>query len=352
MITICDQTARHTSVLPIGQPLPDGRAAGAGLARAAWVYLHQLTTGAFSLVREFVDEGRPSGIMNGLRQPTARKSFDVEVFYGDQAVAIDDLARELVVEVRATIEHATIAKGEHRRGLASPVASALPPSESPVTGSDVCLCCPTKPRISGGSAVTECGEVRQTHVDADRLGGRWQRGYFNFSADAGVPLPALSLHRDGLRGADEGAMQFDLQVSNLRDGQPIAEPEAALAESHRVEAVERSEAREPRLLASLAPPIERPKGSIQSAQDSLKHLRVDRCHIVALGLDWRELGGLAEEANRDTVAAPCVSPFLKRGVIKLATYSQVGFERVALGVRWVEPVAIGSQRHFSAYFTS
>lgn len=119
MITICHQAARETSVLPIRQSLADTRAADACLTRAARVNLHQLTTSVLSFVRQFIGERGPSGIVDGLRQHSAGQSLDVQVFDGDQPIAIHELPREFVVKVGADVEQAAMPSRQQRSSLAA-----------------------------------------------------------------------------------------------------------------------------------------------------------------------------------------------------------------------------------------
>ncbi len=77
--------------------LGHGRSAYAHLAGSTRIHLHQLSPGAFSLVREFGEERASSGVVDGAGQYSARKSFDVQVFHRDQTVAFHHPAAEIIM---------------------------------------------------------------------------------------------------------------------------------------------------------------------------------------------------------------------------------------------------------------
>src|SRR5438477_2493761 len=80
----------------------------ARLRRSVWVYLHQHSPGAFSLVREHLREGVPSRIVNGLRQHSTGEALYVQILDGDCAVLIYQLARQFVLEVGALVPHVDV----------------------------------------------------------------------------------------------------------------------------------------------------------------------------------------------------------------------------------------------------
>src|SRR5689334_24666081 len=83
--------------------LRDVRSTETCLARPARVNLDEITPGAFSLVRDFIHKCRPSGIVDGLCQHSAGKSFDVQIFDGDQAVTVNNFTRFLVMKIGALL---------------------------------------------------------------------------------------------------------------------------------------------------------------------------------------------------------------------------------------------------------
>jgi len=84
---------------PHVQTLADRRATRTALLRRpGCIDTEQLSTGAFSLVREDRDERRPAGVLDLLGQHTAGQALDVEIFNGVGVVRLDDRLGRFVVE--------------------------------------------------------------------------------------------------------------------------------------------------------------------------------------------------------------------------------------------------------------
>ena len=71
------------------------------LGRTGRVHPHDSSTGAFSLIGELGEERCPTSIVDGAGQHRRCQSLDVQVFDGNQSIAIDDAPSRLVVEVGA-----------------------------------------------------------------------------------------------------------------------------------------------------------------------------------------------------------------------------------------------------------
>src|SRR5207249_2154667 len=81
----------------------DGLAAATPLSLAVGIHSHELPTGACSLVVDSLEELTPSGIVDRLCQYAAGEALNVQVFHGDQPVAVDQDARGLVLAVVALV---------------------------------------------------------------------------------------------------------------------------------------------------------------------------------------------------------------------------------------------------------
>src|SRR5208283_138910 len=133
MITTSRQSANRAIVPAIRQGLRHARAARAGLRRATRVDLDKLPTGAFCLVREHRTELSPSRVVNRLRQHSASETLHVQIFDRDQTVLVDQLARELVLEVPALIADVDMRPLQQPDGFTSPVTALLPPCHFPLS---------------------------------------------------------------------------------------------------------------------------------------------------------------------------------------------------------------------------
>jgi hypothetical protein len=75
MIPWGHESAGRTEVFSVRKQFANGRAAQTCLTRAARIDGHELATGTLSLVRQHGKESRPSRVVNGLGQHSARESL-------------------------------------------------------------------------------------------------------------------------------------------------------------------------------------------------------------------------------------------------------------------------------------
>jgi|SRR5271167_1800986 len=76
---------------------------GAFLTRVLRVYLDYLPTSVSSFVGKYVEEGRPSDIVNCFGKNASRQTLDVEVFDGNHAEVLYQPVRQLVLKIFALI---------------------------------------------------------------------------------------------------------------------------------------------------------------------------------------------------------------------------------------------------------
>src|SRR5674476_1433797 len=126
MIATSRQSASRAIVPTIREGLRHALPAQASLACAPRVNLYNSPTGTCSLVDEHRNEHRPSGIVNRLRQHSTGESLHVQILNGDHAVIVDQLARQLVLEVSPLVAHVDVGPLKQPHGLAPSVAALLP----------------------------------------------------------------------------------------------------------------------------------------------------------------------------------------------------------------------------------
>src|SRR4051794_24815484 len=127
MIATSRQGASRAIVPTIHERFGHALPTNARLRRSAWVYLHQHSPGAFSLVREHLREGAPSRIVNRLGQYSTGETLYVQILDGDYAVLVDQLARQFVLKVSPLVPHVGVRALEQPHSLAPSVAALLPP---------------------------------------------------------------------------------------------------------------------------------------------------------------------------------------------------------------------------------
>ncbi len=91
------------------------------------LYMCDLSASPFRLVGDEVDELRPTRITYRLRQMMIRHhAFDVQIFKGDQAVGIYQLARKLVVKIQATVSDLLMGGSDALRRFLNRVIALMP----------------------------------------------------------------------------------------------------------------------------------------------------------------------------------------------------------------------------------
>lgn len=164
MIATSRQSASRAIVPAIREGLRHPLPAQARLAGTARVNLHQHSPGAFSLVREHRNEHRPSGIVNGLRQHPTGESLDIQVLDRDQAVLVDQPARQLVLEIRPLVAHVDVGALEQQHRLAPPAATLLTPRHLPLAAPQPGFRVPVVPGILDLRPIGKHGETAsKTH---------------------------------------------------------------------------------------------------------------------------------------------------------------------------------------------
>ena len=128
MIASSRQSANMAIVPTIRKGLRHAGAADACLAGPARVNLYQHSTGAFCLIREHLDKGTPSGIVNGLCQHPGGEPLDVQIFNCNQAVPVNQIARNLMLEVPALISDMNVRSLEKNYGLTPAIAPLVFPA--------------------------------------------------------------------------------------------------------------------------------------------------------------------------------------------------------------------------------
>jgi len=153
------QSASGAIVPAVREGLGHGRAAHARLAGTARVHLHQYSPGAFCLVRELLDKGVPSGIVNGLGQHSAGEPLHVQILNGDQAVLLNQLVRELVLEVGPLVPHVSVSTLQQPHRFAVAIALFVSaPRHLPLSTAKPSFRCAVVPGVGDLRPIGQRGE--------------------------------------------------------------------------------------------------------------------------------------------------------------------------------------------------
>src|SRR5215469_18780234 len=154
-----------------------------------------------------------------------------------------------------------------------------------------------------------------------------------------VPVVHVPLDRNGLDLTLHRSVQLDLdQTSGLDTQLAVIEQSAAIAVGWKGDTVvplERTEAREAGLLAASYPGEERLEGLIQAAEHILAAGEVGQSD-QPFGPHRLQLVGLVVVVDALATHFPSVAPFLKGGVVEVASLMKLVLEKPNLGFGRVE----------------
>ena len=214
MIASQRQPAGRTQVPTIRQAFGYPLSTQACLACAARVHPDQLTPSIRSFVREKGKELRPSSIRNGLRQHSASKPFDVQIFDGNKPVLIDQGTRYVVVKVGPLCFNVSVLPSKDRDSFATAIRPLLSACYSPLRHTQPALRLFSQPGIVDFRTVTQGCKGRQAEVDADYLTGRGKRGRLTDHGKDHDPTSRLALDRNGLDLTFDRTVQLGLNLAN------------------------------------------------------------------------------------------------------------------------------------------
>ena len=346
--------------IPERKMLESHTATRASLGRVGRIYFGDLTTGAFSLVREMGDKVGPTRIQDALGeaagkgpQQNAGEGGNPEVFEHDPIEPRDEFVDELVEEVFPCVGHV-----DHH-ALQSPDESAAIPTahDAPCDLALQDAQLSENPAIPAGVlfllAGAESGQPHEPKVDADRLPGLRQRlGFLDFAGERDEPLAGPTEHTGRLDRPFELAMPANGNASDAGEFQATALPSilpwarleavAILLEAEPRESVPDLEPGIAGVLTGLDPAKERLERLVQVGRDVLKDVAVDVQSIGTggfLDLDLAKLHGLG-----DRLASFLVSlfPLATAVVVEVAARLAHGFQSAALALAGIQAVEVRS----------
>lgn len=344
MITIRNQATRRTMMYSRGERLADFCPTQTCLRCATGGDFHEHAPGALSLVREHEKKVRPSSIANRLGEVViSHHAFDVQIFDRNQAVLINDLARLFVMKVAALIADMIVETLKQKSRLTPAVGSFLSSRYAPLQSAQLRVSGSEPARVFDSGTVAQRGERGQAYVNPGHVGLKRQGFWFAFDGEDGKPAARFALHRERLDLPVERAMQRNADPSNLGKPQLIPNKNAAnLPKSDAVVSPRGSEARIAWIAAHLYTIKERLECEINALQNVLKRPAIDVGDVGPNRSNLFQLVILIEPSQVFTLIFPCVTPFLKCGIVKLGANAEMRFQRAHLFSGWVNPVAKGS----------
>lgn len=145
---------------------------------------------------------------------------DLQILGYNQAVAVDDLACLLVVEVQALVSDFPMEAGYNQFRLLSIGATLLFAGERPLYSFQLCFSFAEVLRVSYLSSIRQGGKGLQPDIDADCFG--WHRSllWFILGRETGIPVFAIFANSAGFYLSDDIPVHFDFQVADLGKFEP------------------------------------------------------------------------------------------------------------------------------------
>jgi len=325
-------TERHG--LPVTAP-------AAILGGIGGVYCDELSTGAFSLVREIGGELPPSGIGDALGEAVIMDhAVNRQVLDGDDAEAVNNLPGLLMRKVTSPVGDALVDMRDDLTVL-SPCRGALGFfGHSPLSFGQYLLIGSKEPRVRDSVTGRESGEECQPDIDPHDLAAGRQVLIGNILAREGdKPLASLALHRTGLDGAFDWPMDGSLHRSHHREiDATVFQGKPALRISEAVIPALATESRVTRLLTSLHPAEESLHRQVYADSHILQHLAVDTCQSGTASLKRGKCFDLVVQRQG------CFQSFIdhltvfKKVVVQPSAFIKNVVHRSSLTNRWIQPI--------------
>ncbi len=348
MVSIRRQSASRTLMPALAQRLGCVRSTKTSLTRTTSVHLNQAATSVFSFVRDFIEKGRPSGIIDTLGKHPACKSFDVQIFDGYHAIIVDQPTRNLVVKVRPLIMDVRVRSLQKLYGFPATMRTFLSSGNLTLCLAEFCLCLTVVAWIVNLRSIRKRGKRGQANIYADAFKRRGQVLRFTLNGKTREPSSGFALYGKRLNLALQRAMQFDFDLADFRQAQmrPL-HGKAELRIGERIVSGAGTKARESGFVPAFHAGKEGFESLINTVQGVLQNLRIDIFKFFARRFDFRKLRALSGEVHRLAVDAPRIAAFLQRGVVEFRAVRKRAVKQSRLWLRRIDSVPKSQLRHAS-----
>jgi hypothetical protein len=279
--------------------------------------------------------------MYRLCQHTAGQSFDIQVFYGDQTVTVNERSREFVVEVRPLRFNVGKLALEYLHSLTTTIRPLIgTPRQTALCHSELALRLFVEPWIVNLCAIIQCGEGIQANVYSNSLRGYRKRHRFTFNREDHKPSSSLALDRNSFDLAINWTMKFYFELADALDIKNPVNQSTAITmrrESNAIPSSARFKTWESWLITSFNTSKECLKRSIQSSKDILSTLVIRNTKKIFRS-ELFKLSVLIVIANRLPTSLPRPDTFLKSAVVQIASLAQLVGKRINLLCGWIQAV--------------
>jgi hypothetical protein len=295
------------------------------LTRTVGVNRYQPATSVCSFVRKFLKESSPSYIVNGFGKHPSRQSFDVEVLDCNCAKVLDQPKRKFVLKVTTLILDFGVDFLEQYHRLAATITPLLTTGNLSLSTPKFWFRLFVESGVRHRLPIRLRGKASQSHIQTDFSIQGWKSGCLILNGEAGVPLSTLAFNCDGLNIAQQGSVEFDLDITHSLDSKYFSvepHPIPVGGESNTVKST-----------AGLKSGVSWFFSSLDSAKERLESLVHPAKHILGTGVvcqkavfgcpNFPKLVGLVVIINRLLASLIRIPALLQSRIVEAASFSKL-----------------------------
>lgn len=302
-----------------GQVFFDCRAANAGLACAVWIYFLQLSTSVFSFVFEFLKKGTPSGIVNFFCKNAFRHSENVKFFNRNQVIFFDQMRRNFVSKITSLILNLLVNFAKLIDCFSSLIRAFPSARNFSLSDSQSFLRVFKILEIVNLCAVRKSCKRFDSNVNSDLFARFRQNLFFIFDGENYKPARNFTFDCAGFDLSNHRLRQMYLDRSDFGKLKFVAcQSESALRKTERIKEVFAFESWKASFQAFFHSAEKGFESFVQSFQNVLQNLAVNRFKVISNGFNLSELIGLLDIRNADAIQFPRITAFLQTCVVKFA----------------------------------
>ena len=197
-------------MLTIRKPFGVWCSTRATLASPARIDGQEQSSGTRSLVRKFLKECCPSRIVYRFRKQPTRQTLYFQVFRKNYSVGVDDLSRQLVVEIVALVENFAVNLGYDANRFLPALGKLLSTCNSTLCSAKTLLRLSEPTRITNFRTVVPRQERQQPDIKTNGLIVRWQWFRLYDATETGIPHAVLTFEGESLALAFDWTVQLNL----------------------------------------------------------------------------------------------------------------------------------------------
>lgn len=197
--------------------LNSNSATGAILRGEVRTNRNQPSPGTFSLVRQFMNEARPTCVVYLLGNPTFRKPGDADLLDSNEVESRDQRSRCFVLKIVPLVADLLMDIPQHRHSLQPAIRASFPSCDLSLGDAKLPLRGFIKARVLNLRTVRKGCERLDANVNPYTGTNRFEWAFGNtIAGNDGIPLRAFSLGYDLFDCPFDRTTKFNLQIADQR----------------------------------------------------------------------------------------------------------------------------------------